>query len=68
MRLHLNDTAGQATVEYLIIGLVLIAIITALGLFAGRVSDGLFVEHAATSASHGITQGVMGAMGDVLLY
>jgi Flp pilus assembly pilin Flp len=62
------DTSGQATVEYLIVGLVLIAIILALGLLAQALEDGLFVEHAAKSASHAITTNSAGTVGDVFLY
>ena len=60
--------AGQATVEYLIVGLVLLAIVLALGVLANRLGDGLFVEHAAESASHSLGPNTMGAIGDVLLY
>jgi hypothetical protein len=61
-------TSGQATVEYLIVGLVLIIVIAALGLLAQAFEDGLFVEHAAQSASHAITGNTAGSVGDVLLY
>ena len=59
---------GQATVEYLIVGLALIIIITALGALSGRLQEGLFVQHAADSASHAITTNTAGSAGDVLLY
>ena len=61
-------TKGQATVEYLIVGLALLAIILALGALAGRLQEGLFVEHAIDSASHAIGGNTMGMIGDVLLY
>ncbi|MDR2671939.1 MAG: hypothetical protein LBC35_01305 [Coriobacteriales bacterium] len=67
-RLLPSRTAGQATVEYLIVGLALIALIAAIGLLAGRLGEGLFVEHAADSASHAITTNTAGSIGDVLLY
>ena len=63
-----NQTRGQATVEYLIVGLALIAIIAALSVFGGRVQEGLFVQHAADSASHAITTNTAGSAGDVLVY
>jgi hypothetical protein len=46
----------------------LIAIIVALGVFSGRVQEGLFVQHAADSASHAFTVYTAGSAGDVLLY
>ncbi|MDR2105939.1 MAG: hypothetical protein LBP24_00850 [Coriobacteriales bacterium] len=61
-------TSGQATIEYLIVGLILIIVIAALGLLVQAFEDGLFVEHAAQSASHAITNNTAGAVGDVLLY
>ena len=63
-----RSQAGQATVEYLVVGLALIALITALGVFANRVEEGLFVEHTADSASHSLTTNSAGSIGDVLLY
>jgi len=62
------QTRGQATIEYLIVGLALIIIITALGVLSGRLQEGLFVQHAADSASHAITTNTAGSAGDVLLY
>jgi len=59
---------GQATVEYLIVGVALIIIIAALGVLSGRLQEGLFVQHAADSASHAITTNTAGSIGDVLLY
>ncbi|MDR1358653.1 MAG: hypothetical protein LBJ48_04800 [Coriobacteriales bacterium] len=63
-----RSSSGQATVEYLIVGVALIAIIVALGVFSGRVQEGLFVQHAADSASHAFTVYTAGSAGDVLLY
>lgn len=59
---------GQATVEYLIVGLAIIMIVTALGALSGRLGEGLFVQHAAESASHAFTANTAGSAGDVLLY
>ena len=63
-----NCKSGQATIEYLIVGLALIIIIAALGVFSGRLQEGLLVQHAADSASHAITTNTAGSAGDVLLY
>ncbi|MDR1089083.1 MAG: hypothetical protein LBL23_07425 [Coriobacteriales bacterium] len=60
--------SGQATVEYLVVGVALIVIIMALGALSGRVQEGLFVQHAADSASHAFTTNTAGSVGDVLLY
>lgn len=65
---QIKPTSGQATVEYLIVGLALIAIITALGALSGRLEEGLFVQHAADSASHAFTTNTAGSAGDVLMY
>jgi uncharacterized protein (UPF0333 family) len=62
------NTSGQATVEYLIVGLVIIVVIVVLSLLAQTLEDGLFVTHAAESASHAITGNTAGTVGDVLLY
>jgi Flp pilus assembly pilin Flp len=62
------DSSGQAMVEYLIVGLILIVVITALGLLVQVLEDGVFVEYAAQNASHAITSNMAGSVGDVLLY
>ena len=59
---------GQTTVEYLIVGLALLAMVVALGALSGRLQDGLFVQHAIDSASHAAGHNTMGVIGDVLLY
>ncbi|MDR0350914.1 MAG: hypothetical protein LBH64_05110 [Coriobacteriales bacterium] len=64
----LGDESGQAMVEYLIVGLVLITMIVALALLGQVLDRGLFVEHAARSASHSLGANPIGAIGDVLLY
>jgi hypothetical protein len=61
-------TKGQATVEYLIVGLALLAVVVALGVLASRLQEGLFVEHAVESASHATGSNSLGVIGDVLLY
>ena len=68
LRWFRNARRGQSTVEYLIVGLALIALIAALGVFSNRVREGLFVQHAADSASHAITTNTAGSIGDVVLY
>ena len=63
-----RDNSAQATVEYLIVGLALLAVISGLSVFGGRIQEGLFSEHAADSASHAITTNTAGSIGDFLLY
>ena len=63
-----SSQSAQATVEYLIVGLAVFAIIAGLALFGGRVREGLFSEHAADSASHAMTVNTAGSAGDVLLF
>lgn len=65
---RLRAAGGQATVEYLVVGVALMIIIVALGALSGRLQEGLFVQHAADSASHAITTNTAGSTGDVLLY
>lgn len=60
--------SGQATVEYVIVGVALLMIIAALGVFSGRLGEGLFVQHASESASHAFTTNTAGSLGDVLLF
>ncbi|MDR2036125.1 MAG: hypothetical protein LBP91_05610 [Coriobacteriales bacterium] len=59
---------GQASVEYLIVGLALMVVIAGLGALSVRLEEGLFVQHAADSASHAITTNTAGSLGDILLY
>ncbi|MDR2108983.1 MAG: hypothetical protein LBP28_05960 [Coriobacteriales bacterium] len=62
------NNAGQASVEYLIVGLALIALIVAFATLANRLGEGLFSEHAAQSASHAMTENGAGTIGDIILY
>jgi len=62
------DCSAQATVEYLVVGMIMVVLIATLSVFGGRVQEGLFVQHAADSASHAITTNTAGSIGDVLLY
>ena len=59
---------GQATVEYLLVGLVLMIVISGLSLLSVTVREGKFTEHAEDSVSHSLTTNTAGATGDVLLY
>lgn len=81
-RLHLEDAGlgarsplagvggerGQSTVEYLLVLVAFVSVIGALGLLwhAGR--DGVLVGLATQSASHGVDQGGVSLLKDVLGY
>lgn len=64
----MRDESGQATVEYLLVGLVLLAIVVSLGLLWGRVADGTFAEHITGSASHTASSDISGVVGDIAFY
>ncbi|MDR2492879.1 MAG: hypothetical protein LBD25_05440 [Coriobacteriales bacterium] len=67
-RLLVRPCAGQAMVEYLVVGLAVVAVVAALSAFGSRVQEGLFVSHAADSASHAASVNLAGTLGDVLLF
>lgn len=60
--------SGQSTVEYLLVLAAFVSAVVALGLLwhAGR--GGALVALATGSASHGVGQGPVGLLGDVLAY
>lgn len=59
---------GQATVEYLVIGLVVMIVAVALACLWHLASDGTFVQHASSSASHVVDSVDLGVIGDVFMY
>jgi len=63
-----TSSKGQTTVEYLVVGLAIFAVIAGMSVLGGRIQEGLFTDHAAKSASHAITSNTAGTIGDVLLY
>lgn len=64
----MGNQSGQATMEFLIVSIVLMIVIVVLGLLLDRTSAGMFVVHAARSASHALSDNTAGTVGDVLLY
>lgn len=66
-RMH-SDVRGQASVEYLLVGLVLMIIVSALAYLGQVVTAGLFMEHASAGASHTIRSTTAGVIGDVFLF
>jgi uncharacterized protein (UPF0333 family) len=63
-----QDQRGQASLEYLLVGLLLVALIVGIAAIAKAVRSGTFNEQAAASASHVMTTEKAGAAGDVLLF
>lgn len=56
-------------VEYLIVTLMTLALVAALSTISNRLREGIFVDHAADSASHSVgAQNISGVIGDVFLY
>ena len=64
----LASQSAQATVEYLVVALATIAVISGLATLGSRIQEGIFSEHASDSASHAMTVNTAGSIGDVLLY
>lgn len=54
------DESGQSTVEYAIVFTALLAVVGAMGALMGALGDGLFVQHAVTSASHCVSASLGG--------
>ena len=59
---------GQGTVEYAVVLSGVIAVFLACGALWRAFESGLFVERAASNASHHIGSGLVGAIADVLLF
>lgn len=60
--------AGQSTVEFAVVTAAFLALCLALGVMWHGISDGMFVEHALSSASHHVQSISPQAAADVLLY
>lgn len=59
---------GQATVEFALVTVGLLAVAVACGALWRVLADGLFVEHALSSASHHVQAAMPGSVADVFLY
>jgi hypothetical protein len=64
----LRNQKGQATLEYLLVGLVILAVILGFAALQHRLGEGLFIQHAQQSLSHSIGPNSAGVIGDVFLY
>ena len=61
----LSAKDGQSTVEFAIVTAALLVVVIALGLFWSLGDDGIFVDHAQSSASHHLEDAAVGIVGDV---
>lgn len=64
----LRSEDGQATVEYLIVGVMVMLVVVALAAMWHLASDGVFARHATSAASHAVDSVDLGVIGDVFLY
>lgn len=60
--------AGQSTVEYLLVLVAFLAVITTMGLLWHGVRDGALVDGATRAASHGAGGGTVSLLKDVVGY
>lgn len=65
VHLKINSENGQSTVEFAIVTAAMLVIVIALGLFWKLGDDGIFVDHAQSSASHHLEDAAAGIVGDV---
>lgn len=61
-------SAGQATVEYVVVFAGFLAMVIGLGVVVDFLESGLVVQHALQSASHHMQSALTAAWADVLLY
>lgn len=57
--------SGQSTVEFAIVTAALLIIIISLGLFWRLGDNGIFTDHALSSASHHLQEAAAGIVGDI---
>lgn len=63
--LKINSDSGQSTVEFAIVTAAMLVVVIVLGLFWNLGDDGIFVDHAQSSASHHLEDAAAGIVGDV---
>ena len=54
---HLKDESGQAALEYLLIGVVIMIVASALAILWHLAADGKFSSIVSNSASHAVSSG-----------
>lgn len=64
---RIHGTSGQSSVEYAIILAAFLVVIAACGLLMNALTDGLFIEHAISAASHN-AQVLFGGAADVFSF
>lgn len=64
----LREQRGQATVEYLIVGVVIMVIAMGLAAIYHLAFDGTLAAHISQSSSHVISSGLLEAVGDVSFF
>lgn len=62
----MNPESGQATVEYLLVGLILMSMIVALAAIWQAISGGAFTNLVEAHASHALTE--IGGVVDAILF
>ena len=68
MSAGVRSEEGQASVEYLIVGLVILVVAVGLVAVFHLVCDGVLAAHVSSSTSHVATNGVLGVIGDVAFF
>lgn len=63
-----SDITGQSTIEFALITFGFLSLVIAVSVLWHAFADGLFVEHALSSASHHLSGISLGVVGDVFLY
>lgn len=61
----IENTRGQSTVEFAIVTAALLVVVIALGMLWNLGDDGIFVDHAQSSASHHLENAAAGIVGDL---
>lgn len=65
LKKHIKNSDGQSTVEFAIVTCALLVIVIALTALWNIGDNGIFVEHAVSSASHHLEEAAAGIVGDV---
>ena len=65
LKKHIKNNDGQSTVEFAIVTCALLVIVIALTALWNIGDNGIFVEHAVSSASHHLEEAAAGIVGDV---
>ena len=61
----IENIEGQSTVEFVIVTAALLLVVITLGMFWNLGDNGIFVDHAQSSASHHLEDAAAGIVGDL---